>query len=170
MNRVMSVYVRPETGRGSALEALVEAASGILAADSLQGTLGGIAHHLRALLHFDDLTVYEIDEAAGVLKPVFAVGNWVEEVLANPIPLGMGVTGWVVANRRTRNVPNTCLDSVANVVAGTPAEAEAFVCVPLLARDRVLGALNVYRTGADAAFSDADVELVERFATMAALA
>ena len=33
-----------------------------------------------------------------------------------------------------------------------------------------MGALNVYRTGADAAFSDEEVELVERFATMAALA
>ncbi len=101
---------------------------------------------------------------------MFAVGDWVAEVLANPIPLGTGVTGWVVANRRTRNVPNTCLDKVANVVSGTPDEPEAFVCVPLLAQERVLGALNVYRSGADAAFSDEEVELIERFATMAALA
>ena len=55
-------------------------------------------------------------------------------------------------------------------MAGTPDDPEAFVCVPLLARERVVGALNVYRTGADAAFSDEEVELVERFATMAALA
>ena len=55
-------------------------------------------------------------------------------------------------------------------MAGTPDEPEAFVCVPLLARERVLGALNVYRNGDDAAFSDEEVELVERFATMAALA
>src|SRR4051812_2172170 len=166
----VSVQVSPEAGRGSALEALVEAAAGILAADSLEGTLGRIAHHLRALLHFDDLTVYEIDEAAGVLRPRFAVGNWVDEVLENPIPLGTGVTGWAVANRETRNVPNVCLDPVSNVVAGTTDEPEAFVCVPLLARERVLGALNVYRNGVDTTFSDAEVELVERFATMAALA
>ena len=44
------------------------------------------------------------------------------------------------------------------------------MCVPLLARERVLGALNVYRNGEDAAFTDEEVELVERFATMAALA
>ena len=106
MNRNVTVQLRPETGRGSALEALVEAAAGILAADSLEGTLGRIAHHLRALLHYDDLTVYEIDEAAALLRPVFAVGDWVDEVLANPIPLGTGVTGWVVENRETRNVPN----------------------------------------------------------------
>ena len=89
----VTVQPRPEAGRGSALEALVEAAAGILAADSLEGTLGRIAHHLRALLHYDDLTVYEIDDAAGLLRPVFAVGDWVDEVLENPIPLGTGVTG-----------------------------------------------------------------------------
>src|SRR4051794_15167810 len=166
----VSVQVSPESGRGSALEALVEAAAGILAADSLEDTLGRIAHHLRALLHFDDLTVYEIDEAAGVLRPVFAVGGWVDEVLENPIPLGTGVTGWVVEHRRTRNVPNVCEEPLSNVVAGTPDEPEAFVCVPLLARDRVLGALNVYRNGPNTEFADAEVELVERFATMAALA
>src|SRR3954469_4616008 len=166
----VSVQVSPESGRGSALEALVEAAAGILAADSLEGTLGRIAHHLRALLQFDDLTVYEIDEAAQLLRPVIAVGDWVDEVLENPIPLGTGITGWAVANRRTRNVPNVCEEPLSNVVAGTPDEPEAFVCVPLLARDRVLGALNVYRNGPNTEFADAEVELVERFATMAALA
>jgi diguanylate cyclase (GGDEF)-like protein len=166
----VSVQLSPEAGRGAALEALVEAAAGILAADSLEGTLGRIAHHLRALLSYDDLTVYEVDDAAGLLCPVFAIGNWVDEVLENPIPLGTGVTGWVVANRKTRNVPNVCEEPLSNVVSGTPDEPEAFVCVPLLARERVLGALNVYRNGVDAAFSDEEVELVERFATMAALA
>jgi diguanylate cyclase (GGDEF)-like protein len=166
----VTLQLRPEAESGSALEALVAAAAGILAADSLQGTLGRIAHHLGELLPFDDLTVYEIDDEAGVLRPVFAVGNWVEEVLASPIPLGTGATGWAVANRRTRNVPNTQLEALCNVVAGTADDAEAFVCVPLLAEERVVGALNVYRNGADVEFSPAEVQLVERFATMAALA
>jgi diguanylate cyclase (GGDEF)-like protein len=166
----VSIQLSPDAGRGAALEALVEAAAGILAADSLEGTLGRIAHHLRALLSYDDLTVYEVDDAAGLLNPVFAIGNWVDEVLENPIPLGTGVTGWVVQHRETRNVPNVCEEPLSNVVSGTPDEPEAFVCVPLLARERVLGALNVYRNGIDAAFSDEEVELVERFATMAALA
>ena len=73
-------------------------------------------------------------------------------------------------NRRTRNVPNTQLDPLCTVVPGTDDAAEAFVAVPLIAHDRVVGSLNVYRTGADMAFTDDEVELVERFATMAALA
>lgn len=166
----MTVRGGVETERGSALEALVDAASGILAADSLDGTLGRIAHHLRALLHYDDLTVYEIDEAAAVLRPVIAVGDWIDEVLSDPIPLGTGVTGWAVSHRRTRNVRNSHEEPLCNVVGGTPDDPEAFVCVPLLAQERVVGALNVYRSLASGSFSAEEVELVERFATMAALA
>ena len=154
----------------SALEALVDAAAGILSADSLPGTLGRIAHHLAALVPHDDLSVYEIEEGGSVLRPVFAVGDWVEEIMAEEIPLLSGVTGWAVRNRRTRNVPNTLHEPLCTVVTGTDEVAEAFVAVPLIAHDRVVGSLNVYRTGADVPFSVAEVELVERFATMAALA
>jgi diguanylate cyclase (GGDEF)-like protein len=167
---LVSLATQPSAGRGSALEALVDAAAGILAADSLDGTLGRISHHLRSLLRYDDLTVYEIDDTQAFLRPVFAVGDWVEEILSDRIPLGTGITGWAVRNRRTKNVPNSNLEPLCNVVAGTPEDAEAFVCVPLLAEERVVGALNVYRTGADMAFTDEEVQLVERFATMAALA
>src|SRR4051794_22183132 len=167
---LVSLATQPSAGRGSALEALVDAAAGILAADSLDGTLGRISHHLRSLLRYDDLTVYEIDDTQAFLRPVFAVGDWVEEILSDRIPLGTGITGWAVRHRCTRNVANSQLEPLCNVVAGTPQDAEAFVCVPLLAEERVVGALNVYRVGADMAFSDEEVQLVERFATMAALA
>jgi diguanylate cyclase (GGDEF)-like protein len=129
-------------GGNSALEALVDAAAGILAADSLQGTLGRIAYHLAAVVAYDDLSLYEIDGA--VLRPVFAVAGE-----PAPIALDEAVTGWSVRNRRTCN-------------------AGAVVAVPLTAHDRVLGALNVHR--GDAPFSAEEVELVERFASMAALA
>ena len=166
----MSVIPSSAKAGDSALEALVDAAAGILSADSLQGTLGRIAHHLAMLVPFDDLSLYEIEEGGVSLKPVFAVGDWVEEIMAEEISVANGVTGWVVRNRRTRNVPNTLLEPLCTVVSGTDEVAEAFVAVPLIAHGRVVGSLNVYRTGADVPFSDAEVELVERFATMAALA
>src|SRR5262249_44818369 len=87
--------------QASALEALVDAAAGILAADSLQGTLGRISHHLSALLEYDDLTVYEIDDEAALLRPVFAVGNWVDEIMASVIPVTTGSTGWAGRNPKT---------------------------------------------------------------------
>ena len=166
----MSVIPSSAKAGDSALEALVDAAAGILAADSLQGTLSRIAHHLAALVPYDDLSVYEMKPGETVLRPVFALGTWVDEIMADEIPIQEGVTGWAVRNRRTRNVPHTLLEPLCSVVPGTDDAAEAFVAVPLIAHDRVVGSLNVYRTGAQVPFTDAEVELVERFATMAALA
>ncbi len=136
-------------GGNSALEALVDAAAGILAADSLKGTLGRIAYHLAAVVAYDDLALYAIEPGAEVLQPVFAFAGGDLEATAAPLPLGEGVTGWSVRNRRTCN-------------------AEEVVAVPLVAHDRVVGALNVRRTTRP--FSPSEVELVERFATLAALA
>jgi diguanylate cyclase (GGDEF)-like protein len=166
----MIVQQTPAQGGGTALDALIDAAAGILAADSLEDTLGRIAHHLQALLPYDDLTVYQVDADNVTLRPVFALGQWVREIMSETLSVQTGSTGWVVRNRRTRNVPNTKHDKLCTVVPGTDDEDEAFVCVPLLAHDRVVGTLNVYRAGADRAFTDAEVALVERFATMAALA
>ena len=154
----------------SALEALVDAAAGILAADSLSDTLGRIAHHLAELLDYDELSVYEVDRSAEMLVPVFALGAYADEVMADSFPVTEGVTGWVVSNRCTRNVARADEDPIVAVVEGTEMEPESLVSVPLLVEDRVVAVLNVYRIGVDKSFSDAEVAQVERFATMAALA
>src|SRR5215216_6389411 len=166
----MAVPTGSRHADASALEALVDAAAGILAADSLSDTLGRIAHHLGELLDYDELSVYEVDRAAGMLVPVFALGAYADEVMADSFPITNGVTGWVVSNRRTRNVARADEDPLVAVVQGTEMEPESFVSVPLLVEDRVVAALNVYRIGLDKSFSDAEVAQVERFATMAALA
>jgi diguanylate cyclase (GGDEF)-like protein len=166
----MAVPTRTRRADASALEALVDAAAGILAADSLSDTLGRIAHHLSELLDYDELSVYELDRAGEMLVPVFALGAYAQEVMADTFPVTEGVTGWVVSNRCTRNVARADLDPIVAVVEGTEMEPESLVAVPLLVEDRVVAVLNVYRIGVDKTFSDAEVAQVERFATMAALA
>src|SRR5215216_166895 len=166
----MAVPTGTRHADASALEALVDAAAGILAADSLSDTLGRIAHHLGELLDYDELSVYEVDRAAGMLVPVFALGAYAQEVMADSFPLHEGVTGWVVTNHRTRNVERADQDPLVAVVEGTEMEPESLVSVPLVVGDRVVAALNVYRIGTDKQFSGAEVAQVERFATMAALA
>jgi len=166
----MAVPTGSRHADASALEALVDAAAGILAADSLSDTLGRIAHHLGQLLDYDELSVYEVDRAADMLVPVFALGEYAAEVMADSFPADEGVTGWVVTNRRTRNVDRADEDPIVAVVEGTEMEPESLVSVPLVVGDRVVAALNVYRIGTDKQFTEAEVAQVERFATMAALA
>ena len=53
----------------------------------------------------------------------------------------------------------------------TPAdEPEALITIPLIARDSIKGALNIYRLGEDASFDDDEFELAKRFGDAAALA
>ena len=87
---------RAVTGQAdaSALAALVDAAAGILAADSLADTLGQIAHHLQELVAYDELSVYEVDRTGTTLVPVFALGVYADEVMADSFPVTEGVTGW----------------------------------------------------------------------------
>ena len=53
---------------------------------------------------------------------------------------------------------------------GTPVEPESFICVPLIARGQVKGALNIYRDGEDSDFNETEFELAKRFGDAAALA
>jgi diguanylate cyclase (GGDEF)-like protein len=161
----------PRPGATAAmLEALLEAAAAVLAADSLDDTLRRMAIHLRELVPFDDLAIYELVDAERLLSPVLATGRWADEVMAESFSPDVGLTGQAVRERRTRNIPRVDLDPQGEIVAGTAPEPEALVCVPLMVEQRAIGALNVYRLGEQAAFSKTEAQVVERFATMAALA
>ena len=161
----------PREGASAAvLEALLEAAAAVLAADSLEDTLRRMATHLKELVPHDDLAVYELVDAGRTLSPAFAAGKWADEVMADSFPHDVGITGQAVRERRTRNIPRVDLDPEGEIVAGTVHEPEALICVPLLVEHRAIGALNVYRLGEQAAFSAAEAQVVERFAMMAALA
>ena len=162
---------RPRAGASAAvLEALLDAAAAVLAADSLDDTLSRMALQLGALVPYDDLAVYELVDGGRILSPAFAAGRWADEVMAESFSYDIGITGQAVREKRTRNVPRVDLDPQGETVAGTVDEPEALICVPLLVEQGAIGALNVYRLGEEAEFSATEAEVVERFAVMAALA
>jgi diguanylate cyclase (GGDEF)-like protein len=142
----------------------------VLAEESLDGLLERIADALFELVSPDTVTVYWADEARQALVPVLARDRWADEILGTVCPVGKGVTGWAVERRQPVHISALHLDPRAQHVPGTPAdEPEALVCVPLVARGRVKGALNLYRTGGRD-FSAEEFELAKRFADAAALA
>jgi two-component system cell cycle response regulator len=154
----------------STLDALMEAASAVLTAESLEQTLRQVADGLRRLVPYNDLTLYEIDWAAGMFVPMFADGSYAEEVMAERFPLGRGITGATLREGRARHVPRTDLDPDARTIAGTPIEPEAMMCVPLEIAGRTIAMLNVYRYGSDVAFSEFEALIIERFGIIVALA
>jgi diguanylate cyclase (GGDEF)-like protein len=143
----------------------------VLAEQSLDALLDRIADALADLVPHDSLTIYEADEAKRVLVPVWARDKWADKILADRIPFGAGITGWGVEHREPVCVRQAQLDPRVQTIPGTPEdEPEALISIPLIARDAIKGALNMYRLGEEAEFSDAEFELAKRFGDAAALA
>jgi diguanylate cyclase (GGDEF)-like protein len=143
----------------------------VLAEQSLEALLDRIADTLEELMPHDSITIYEADETRRKLKPVFARDQWAEQILDRTLDYGEGITGWAALHREAVFAPKAHLDPRVKFVPGTPEdEVEALISIPLIARDQLKGALNIYRVGEDAAFSEDEFELVKRFGDAAALA
>src|ERR671932_2572107 len=143
----------------------------VLSEQSLDALLDRISDALSDLIPHDSLTIYEADEPRRVLQPVWARDKWADKILAATCPFGVGLTGWGVEHREPVRVNQAHLDPRVATVSGTPSdEPEALITIPLIARDSIKGALNIYRLGEEASFDDDEFELAKRFADAAALA
>jgi diguanylate cyclase (GGDEF)-like protein len=143
----------------------------VLGEQSLDALLDRIADALAELVPHDSLTIYEADEPRRLLLPVWARDKWADKILADSCPFGVGLTGWGVEHREPVRVNQAHLDPRTSTVPGTPEdEPEAMITIPLIARDSIKGALNIYRLGEEASFDDDEFELAKRFGDAAALA
>ena len=142
----------------------------VLAELSLDALLVRIADALTDLIPHDTLTIYEADEAHGLLVPVLARDTWADEIMRTTIRFDEGITGWAARNREAVHVDQAHLDPRVRFVPGTPIDPEALISIPLVARSQIKGVLNIYRAGDDASFGDDEFELAKRFADAAALA
>jgi diguanylate cyclase (GGDEF)-like protein len=143
----------------------------VLGEQSLDALLDRIADALADLIPHDSLTIYEADEPRRLLIPVWARDQWADKILADTCPFGVGLTGWGVEHREPARVNQAHLDPRVKTVPGTPDnEPEAMITIPLIARDSIKGALNIYRLGEEASFDDDEFELAKRFGDAAALA
>jgi GAF domain-containing protein len=142
----------------------------LLEEQEIKGVLDRIADVLAGLIPYDSLTIYEADLPNRVLTPVVARDQWAKEILNSQTKFGRGVTGWAVEHQEPVLSNQLHLDPRGEQIPGTPIEPEALICVPLISRGAVMGALNIYRTGEDASFTLEEFELAQRLADAAALA
>ncbi len=142
----------------------------VLAEQSLDALLVRIADTLADLVPHESMTIYEADEAQGILIPVLARDRWADEVMQKQVRFDEGVTGWAARRREPVLLNQAHLDPRVRTIPGTPLEPEALISIPLVARAQIKGVFNLYRAGADVGFTDNEFELAKRFADAAALA
>jgi diguanylate cyclase (GGDEF)-like protein len=142
----------------------------VLAEQSLDALLVRIADTVGDLIpSLDTLTIYEADETKRVLKPVLVRDVYADEIMSTTISFSEGITGWATRHREAVLCNQAHLDPRVRTVPGTPMEPEALICVPLIARGQIKGALNIYREGDGVAFSETEFEIAKRFGDAAAL-
>jgi diguanylate cyclase (GGDEF)-like protein len=149
---------------------LAEIFHDVLSEDDPSVLLERIADTLAELIPYEDVHLYEADEARRELRPVLARSKWAKEVMSETFSFGEGITGWAVEHREPVLANRAHLDPRVRFVPGTPVDPEALIAVPLVARGRLKGALNIYRVGEDAHFTDEEFLLATRFGDAAALA
>ncbi len=142
----------------------------VLAEQDLDALLVRVADVLGDLIPHDTLTIYEADEAQGVLTPVLARDQYADEIMSTPLNFDEGITGWAARRREAALVNQAHLDPRVRVVPGTPNDPEALISIPLIARAQLKGVLNIYRVGEEGAFTEGEFEFAKRFADAAALA
>jgi diguanylate cyclase (GGDEF)-like protein len=158
------------TGAGEPYRRLAEVFHDVLSEESPSALLERIADTLAELIPYEDVHIYAADEAKRELIPVLARSKWEREVMAEKFSFGEGITGWAVDHREPVLANRAHLDPRVRFVPGTPVEPEALIAVPLIARGRLKGTLNIYRVGEDASFTDEEFHLATRFGDAAALA
>jgi diguanylate cyclase (GGDEF)-like protein len=140
----------------------------VVAEQRVETILPCVAETLRELVHCDDVVIWECER--GELTVAVAEGEDQVEITGMRIRLGEGLTGTAAAERAPVVSNDAHLDPRAGQVPGTEPEPEAVACMPLIARDRLLGVLSLYRRGEERAFAPEEVELLADFAAVAALA
>ena len=158
------------SGAAEPYRRLAEVFHDVLSEESPTALLERIADTLAELIPYDDVHIYEADEAKRELIPVLVRSKWESEVMAETFSFGQGITGWAVDHREPVLSNRAHLDPRVRFVPGTPVDPEALIAVPLIARGRLKGTLNIYRVGEEAAFTDEEFHLATRFGDAAALA
>src|ERR1700755_318857 len=153
------------------LEAIIDAATGVLAAQSLEETHQGMADALAPIVPYTSLAVYEVVWSERILVPLLATGRYVPETLASRPALENSITGSAVLRAEVVYLAPGDPLLRKHVMPGTPqSDEDAILVAPLVVGDQVVGTLNVWREDEPAWFQPEESLLLRRFASLAAMA
>jgi two-component system, sensor histidine kinase PdtaS len=136
----------------------------------LQEVLELVAHEVASALHTDACFVYLHDDPSGELVLRATHGVAIEDHTHLPrMRLGEGITGFAAGEREPVMIPSRAhLDPRFKRFPNLPEEDyESILAVPILAKDKLEGALNV-RTREPRAFTTAEQELLVAIAAQVA--
>lgn len=152
------------------LRLLTETIAAVNSTLDLEEVLDLVARKVAEALEADACFVYLYDERADELILRATHGTRVEAMTSRPrMRPGQGITGSAAADRAPIMLPGEAhLDPRYQAFPNLPEdEYESILAVPILAREKLAGALNI-RTRRPRAFTDAEIELLLAIAAQVA--
>jgi diguanylate cyclase (GGDEF)-like protein/putative nucleotidyltransferase with HDIG domain len=133
---------------------------------SLQETLSLLANRTRNLVPYDSIAIYCVND--GALDPEYTFGEDAALFSSLQIPVGEGISGWVVQNHKHM------INGNPSVECGYLNDPRKFsmlrsaLSVPLETPNGIVGALTLYRREADA-FTPDHLRLLQTVSTKASM-
>ena len=152
------------------LQSLHEVGNALATETDLERLLDLVVRRLRELLGAR-VVALALPSGDEDLRFAAVAGESVEDLLGETFPRSRSKSGRVLARRRSERVDSVIDDPEVHQEVARRAGARTGMWVPLIARDRVIGVIEIHdKDGPDARFSDSDLRLAETFAARAAVA
>jgi signal transduction histidine kinase/CheY-like chemotaxis protein/HPt (histidine-containing phosphotransfer) domain-containing protein/uncharacterized protein YigA (DUF484 family) len=157
--------------RASETAALAELGTEISAMLDISAVLDRIGQRALDLLEVDTAAVFLPEPGGDTFRAVVALGETAEAIKADSITPGEGIIG-ELARRGVAQVINDVLaDPRAVPIPGTEDEVEErLMAAPLLAREKVIGMMAVWRSAPGAPFTQEDLNFLVGLSQQAAIA
>ena len=150
------------------LQSLNEVGNALATETDLDRLLDLVVRRLRELLGAR-VVALALPSGGGELR--FAAVAGADDLLGTTISRSESKSGAVLERRRSERIDSVIDDPEVNREVTRRAGARTGMWVPLIARDQVIGVLEIHdKEGPDARFSDDDLRLAETFAARAAVA
>ena len=155
--------------RAGELELVLEVSQAVSGTLDLREQLAELGRRICNRLQVEEFTALLFDEESHQLVLEAFAGEVPASVLGLRLSPGEGVTGEAAARGETIYVSDVLSDARFIHYPGHPRSAGSFLAVPLRAKGRVVGVMNLSRPRV-AAFSPLEIRLAEAVAAQAALA
>jgi signal transduction histidine kinase len=152
------------------LAALDEAVRGIAGLLELTAVLQGIVDRVRELLDAEYAALAILNEERGLERFVTSGLSDEEYRRIGPLPKGRGLLGVIVDENRSLRIPDIETDPHRYGFPPNHPPMHSFLGAPISIKGRSIGRLYLTNKRDAAEFSEADQELVERFALHAGIA
>jgi signal transduction protein with GAF and PtsI domain len=154
------------------LGATVEECSIINSTLNIAEVLESIMKYANRVTNSIASTLMLLDEETGELVFSVPTGPKSDELMDFRLPSGKGIAGWVVENEQHLLIPDVKKDKrfywETDEISGF--ETKSILCVPLKAKSKMIGVLEVINKVDDTSFTEEDAMLLNIFANQAAVA